>query len=437
MKGTTPDTEAEQRLTLSLFGAPGTNLNLGVRALMVSVITGVRRLAPSADITVFDDAFGAGTASFRTDGGDVAYRRCGARLSRRIHRQESYWNMRVALRTRASANRGTSRLLQSHAVLDITGGDSFTDLYGPRRFAASLAPKRLTLDAGRKLVLLPQAYGPFKTDEARAQAAMVLRRADSAWARDDISFATMAELLGDAFDPERHRRGVDVAFGLPVVEPDEPMMTSVRDFVLGQKGRPVVGVNVSGLLYNDPHARARYGIRLDYRLLSVSLLDRLLRESDASVILINHVLAPTGTTEADRVASADLLASVRSNDRHRVLVVSDPPGPGEAKWCIAQCDWFIGARMHATIAALSSGVPAAAIAYSHKAAGVFATCGLEADVADARDDVHRAMATIWDSFERRNERRVILHSRLPQVGEQASSQMSAIVASCRSPSTTG
>ena len=48
----------------------------------------------------------------------------------------------------------------------------------------------------------------------------------------------------------------------------------------------------------------------------------------------------------------------------------------EVKWCISKLDWFVGSRMHATIAALSSGVPCAAIAYSRKFRGVFATLGV-------------------------------------------------------------
>ena len=39
--------------------------------------------------------------------------------------------------------------------------------------------------------------------------------------------------------------------------------------------------------------------------------------------------------------------------------------------------------MHATIAALSSGVPCATVAYSLKARGVFASCGMAHAVADA------------------------------------------------------
>lgn len=335
------------------------------------------------------------------------------------------------MRTLPWANRGTSLLMRSDAVLDITGGDSFTDLYGSRRLAASLAPKRLTLDCGRRLVLLPQAYGPFRSDAARSRTAQVLMGASSAWARDEISYACLQDVLGSGFDPERHRLGVDVAFGLESVTPDDATADAVRRFVEDNQGRPVVGLNVSGLLYNDPGAQARFGLQFDYRALCASLLHRLVSDGEACVILVDHVLARAGTGEADRVATAGLLATAGPVDPDRLLVISDPAGPGEAKWCISQCDWFVGSRMHATIAALSSGVPAAAIAYSHKAAGVFTSCGLGADVAEVGADPTSVLGTLWNSFQHRAERKALLAARLPDVLAQASAQMDLIVDECR------
>jgi colanic acid/amylovoran biosynthesis protein len=430
MAGTRGAAGAEA-LRLSLFGAAGTNANLGVRALMVSVVTGVRHHAYSSDITVFDDGFGVGAASVPSNAGPVGYRRCGARFSRRVYRQESYWNVRLSMRTVPLANRVAKLLLQSDAVLDITGGDSFTDLYGDRRFAASLASKKLSLEAGRRLILLPQTYGPFGSLDTRREAADALRGATAVWARDETSYGTVMELLGEAFDPDRHRLGVDVAFGLEAVAPPEALRSSVSEFLERQRGAPLVGINVSGLLYNDPHASVRYGLGFDYRALMVSLLHRLLSETDAAVMLVDHVLAPAGKVEADRAASSDLIASVPEKDCHRILRVSDAPGPSEVKWCISRCDWFVGARMHATIAALSSGVPTAAVAYSHKVVGVFASCGLEGSVADVGTDFEGAMTTIWDSFEQRAVQRSRLGRQLPAVLDRASSQMREIVASCR------
>jgi polysaccharide pyruvyl transferase WcaK-like protein len=77
--------------------------------------------------------------------------------------------------------------------------------------------------------------------------------------------------------------------------------------------------------------------------------------------------------------------------------------PGEAKTYIAGLDFFLGARMHATIAAFSSGVPVVPMAYSRKFIGVFGTLGYE-HVADCKaDTADEIMARITHGFENRDQ----------------------------------
>jgi polysaccharide pyruvyl transferase WcaK-like protein len=87
--------------------------------------------------------------------------------------------------------------------------------------------------------------------------------------------------------------------------------------------------------------------------------------------------------------------------------------------------------MHATIAALSSGVPVSAIAYSGKVQGVFETCGQGDAVADARTlagpDV---VEVVWGSFSGRRAAAEALASAAAAVRARAAAQMDAIVAAC-------
>ena len=54
----------------------------------------------------------------------------------------------------------------------------------------------------------------------------------------------------------------------------------------------------------------------------------------------------------------------------RVYVISADYNASQLKHIIGQCDFFIGARTHSTIASLSSLVPTLSIAYSPKAYGI-------------------------------------------------------------------
>jgi colanic acid/amylovoran biosynthesis protein len=422
----TPQTKSDRSsVRLSLFGASGNSANLGVQALMASVVGGLEKRLPGMDLTVFDESFGISTATLPSSMADIRYRRCGARLSRRYYRPESFWNMAVSARFGGLGNRGANLVLRSDVILDITGGDSFSDIYGPRRFAAAVAPKRLALRTRRPLILLPQAYGPFTSSYARSVAQELTKSADEVWARDEVSYATVRDLVGESFDPARHRLGVDVAFGLEAIEPGCELGDTVRLFGARHHGMPFVGMNVNGLLYNDGDAAARFGLGYDYRQVCSRLLQYLLDDDRACVLLINHVLSGFGP-EADRDALSHLVQSVPERQRTRLLVVSDPPGPSVAKWCIAQCDWFVGARMHATIAALSSGVPAAAIPYSHKAVGVFGTCGMESSVCPLGSDTNTVLATVVNSFRHRANQRARLSRFLPSVLKIASEQLDKI-----------
>jgi polysaccharide pyruvyl transferase WcaK-like protein len=112
-------------------------------------------------------------------------------------------------------------------------------------------------------------------------------------------------------------------------------------------------------------------------------------------------------------------------------VVPDSLTGCEFKWLIARSDWFCGTRMHACIAALSSGVPTAAVAYSDKTLGVFETCGQGGEVVDPRvcgtDEV---VERLWDSYTRRDAVRGSLARHLPAVLSKANEQMNIIAAYC-------
>nr|WP_231126863.1 polysaccharide pyruvyl transferase family protein [Motilibacter aurantiacus] len=318
------------------------------------------------------------------------------------------------------------------AVLDVSGGDSFAGTYGPSRFRTVALPKQLALEAGRPLVLLPQTYGPFPDPAMRAEAAGIVRAARAAWARDEDSLDALRDLLGDAFDPARHRLGVDMAFALPVRRPPAAIADAVDRFVAADDA-PVAGVNVSGLLSNDPGAAARYGLTVDYPALTRALVERLCA-SGARVLLVPHVLGPAhlvgpdAPLESDTGACLHLAAQLPARLRERVHVVTGEVDATQAKWVISRSSWFTGARMHATIGALSSGVPTAALAYSMKFRGVFASCGAQAGVVDARRvDDGAALDALIESWEARDSARAGLARSVQQVVDRAARQMEEVV----------
>jgi len=64
--------------------------------------------------------------------------------------------------------------------------------------------------------------------------------------------------------------------------------------------------------------------------------------------------------------------------------VTEEYDQSEIKTIIGLCDFFVGSRMHACIAALSQGIPTVALAYSPKFLGVFQSVDVGDMVLDAR-----------------------------------------------------
>jgi polysaccharide pyruvyl transferase WcaK-like protein len=321
------------------------------------------------------------------------------------------------------------RLDALDAILDVSAGDSFTDLYGAWRFRAVALPKRIALALRRPLFLLPQTYGPFR-DPRRAEAARrILRGVQQAWARDARSLELVRELLGSDFDPERHRLAVDLAFGLPALE---PVSNAVVESVMSARAGAsvVLGLNVSGLLWHAPgEASSTFAIRGSYRDLAREILRTLLAVSGARVLLVPHVVPPCDVLESDVSACEALRGELPADAAARVAVAPALANPTEVKWVIGQTDWFCGTRMHACIAALSQGIPTAGIAYSDKALGVFESVGAGEWLLDARAvDSGKIAERVAESLLRRAETAVGLRAALPGVRRTLDEALRAIAA---------
>lgn len=417
------------KLAACLFGVPGALSNLGVGALRAATLSGLLSREPDAKVTVFDDGWGQRTGRAFVAGRQVPIGLAGARNSRRVHRPEAYLNMRVSAALGGFGNAGLARIEGADVVLDVSGGDSFSDIYGEHRFRTVVWPKRLALRCRRPLVLLPQTYGPFRSGRARTEATALVRRSAMAWARDPESFLALSELLGPDLDPRRHREGVDVAFALESRPPDGPVRDELTAWLAATPG-PVIGLNVSGLMARA-EGIARFGLAGDPTSVARRLGDRLLDESDTRVIIVPHVRNGTGADD-DTEVSVRLYTELAERHGGRVAITPAGLDPHQTKWVIARTSWFCGMRMHATIAALSSMVPAAILAYSLKARGVFASVGQQRHVADARmlgDD--ELLSTLWQSWTNRHATAEELARRVPDAVARAGGQMDEIVALAR------
>ena len=413
-----------------LFGAGPDTGNAGVSALCYSVIDGLAK-RNFHRLCVFDHGRGRQQSEILLNDEMRRFDRLGAINGRRYYRRENLWQIRLAASVGGLWNENAKTICQASAVLDVSGGDSFTEIYGPQRFQTITLPKLISLQAGRPLILLPQTYGPFHSTRARAIASKIVRQSSAAWARDQESFEQLKLLLGNSFDPKIHHLGVDMAFGLPISCAQKKVNDITRSWLCRkQRGEPVIGFNVSGLLYNKSNeSKSQFGLKADYRRVILKALQNLLENTHSKILLVPHVVTGKGNPECDLAASYSVLRDLVCPDDDRVKVLDGDFDAAELKWVISRTDWFCGTRMHATIAALSSGVPTMALAYSMKTKGVFDSCKQGDEVVDLRfTDGEDLSEHICQGFQRRFQTANSLNHALPVVISQAKQQMDSIAA---------
>lgn len=419
---------------LALFGAPPDTPNMGVSALFMSTVAGITEQIGPVEFIVFDNGLGERESNLRLpSGAEIKLLHFGARGGKRYYRPENLATMHAASKLGAIGpllNKGIRLLDSCDAVLDVSGGDSFSDIYGRSRFNNVYRPKAIAINRGKPLILLPQTYGPYRDHQVRAMAATAVCGAGMAWARDQHSYQILRDLLGENFNPDIHRCGVDMAFGLPSQSASN-LLPQALDSLLGNKSSdtPLVGFNVSGLIYNDPEAAVKkYGFKADYREIVTEFLRKILTETSAYVILISHVMDRPGHYESDLGACNDVARQLGESHANRVIVAPATMDQSQVKWLIAQMDWFCGTRMHSTIASLSSGVATAAISYSDKTMGVFQSCGQHKQVIDPRNmNTSEAVSGLFDAYENREQAKKILIAQLRDVMNKIDAQMKSIV----------
>lgn len=387
--------------------------NRGVLALGVSLAHLLARSSPWTDIVFHYGGAAGGTKRLTGIHTEVSVTIHNCRMSPKSRRGEHILVIlclallhRLGIHGPAVRNAWLRALLQADLVGDIRGGDSFSDLYGFRRFLLGSLPLLSVALLGRPYVMLPQTYGPFRLRASRALATFILRRAATIHTRDRNCESLVAELCGrkPAFCP-------DVAFTLEPVAPTD-LRFAPQDLQVAEN-ELLIGVNVSGLLYMGGYnGRNMFGLRGDYRELVDRLIASLMTATNARVLLVPHVFE----SEHEEEATTDVLTRYAPRYPGRLFAITQPLNERELKWVIGRTDFFIGSRMHACIAALSQFVPTVGLAYSNKFLGVFESAGVGECIIDLRAvETADVVNGTLRALEKRSDVRRRLTSHIPEI----------------------
>lgn len=369
--------------------------NKGVSALCASFVKIVNILKPEAKVKLFIGNRSAEPQQLQLADKNISLEVINYRLSPKAKLEKNLmWIFFLACLQRLvvipylkkqiiQRNPCLNEIIQSNFVGDIRGGDSFSDIYGVKDFLIASIPALIVLLLGKKLVLLPQTIGPFDAYVTRKLAAYIISKSHRVCSRDLASIEYVNNhLINNISISSPLMFCPDVAFLLDSIMPDN---VDIRPLISAGNALPVIGINVNGLMYNGGYTgKNMFGLKADYKQMMLQLIETLLNETDAELLLIPHTFGPPGGVNSDPDASQKLLNSVDERLRTRVHMVMSEHDQSGMKGIIGLCDFFIGSRMHACIAALSQHIPTVGIAYSKKFSGVFESIGSEDTVLDAR-----------------------------------------------------
>lgn len=395
-KTTIKSGSCEAPLQVSILGASLSTDNMGVATLASGVVKSIMAYYPEAGVFFLD--YSPAEVEHRLLIGEISVSipTISMRFSKKLFMSNNITTLlllailrrglpkRLQKTLPSATNRCLRQILGADLIVSIAGGDSFSDIYGLARLAYVSLPQILALLLGKPLVLMPQTLGPFQSRTSKIVARFIMKRAKAVFSRDRYGVTEMPKVLAlNGASPIRFC--YDVGFVLDPVKPERVVIEGA-DKELAEVARPLVGLNISGLLYMGGYTRDNmFGLKVDYRLLMEKLIDRLISDKKATVLLVPHVFGEGEKSESDSRACEIVYQQLKPRYGDKLLLVKGRYNQNEIKHIIGQCDFFLGARMHACIAALSQHIPTVPIAYSRKFIGVMETVGVDAYVADPRE----------------------------------------------------
>ena len=430
-------------IKICLTGASFDTPNLGVSALAESSIKCIAHRWPNAEILILGSTDSDKQRFIKTQHKQVKLSGISVKFSKNIFLPNHFLRLMFYLcllrilqfksvrQYLMNRNQTLRLILQSHFFADITGGDSFSDIYGIRRFMWCLLPKLLPLAAGKELILLPQTYGPFKSRFSKYLARYILSRSKIINSRDRAGADHVREILNGAVSQVKVRVIPDVAF---VLDSRKPSLMDVGTLMeVRREESIVVGINISGLLYYGGYTGDNmFGLREDYKQVLIHIIEFFIKKSNVLLLLVPHIFPPVGLidkeiVENDVTACLDLYNQFSNQYAGRIFMVRGTYDQGEIKYIIGLCQFFLGSRMHSCIAALSQEIPAVGLAYSKKFAGVFDLVGVSGLVIDLRDKTKKKVEElISNAFEQRDVYRRILSEKIPLAKQEVLSVFDAV-----------
>lgn len=395
----------ENKLNKILIVGATCSKNNGSAAMIISATKALKKYIPNSSFTVLSifpelDSKKTGAYDLRVASGNSSITELLSYFTRSV-----LW--KVSRQNRVIGDGVLKEFFDSDIVIDLSG-DSFSD--DSTVLDSIICCYRILLCSllNKPIVIYAQSIGPFKTTYTRYLSKYCLNKVDLLIARDKIT----VEYLKKIGIKNKVHFTADSAFLLDATPHEELKHILVKENI-DTNERPLIGISTSQHIYD---LTLKDG-ESPYITLMVGIIDYLVEKLNAQIVLVPHVTNNEKPVD-DRFVSSKIREMTENKDK--VKVINNEYSPEILKGIISLCDMFVGARMHANIAATSMGVPTLAIAYSHKAYGIMKMLGVEEYVLDFKtmsfDDMKVKIDDLWDNKKEVNRK---LESNVEVIKEHA------------------
>lgn len=270
--------------------------------------------------------------------------------------------------------------LNADLVIDISG-DVLSDDYGLKAFFRNFKDFAMPVICRKKYVIFPQSIGPFKKRITRLMAKYFFNHSDFLIAREEITHKYLTELK---IKPKIYLLP-DTAFLLEprFGERTNDLITRIKYF--SGQGKKIIGISLSQAIIKFSKTSLSVDKQIDYKKIFENIITTLIEKDNSVVVLIPHVIGPKSSDD-DRIICREVFDALKTKKiRDNCIYLEKNYDSKELKAIIKQCDYFIGARMHANIAAVSQNIPTISVAYSHKFYGIMDYFGIKKHVISVSD----------------------------------------------------
>jgi len=330
--------------------------NKGAELMLLAIVARLRALYPDATLTMVPSS-PDGSQPFA---GLTAQ---GIHPKASLHRFGIEWSDAAGLIPARLRRRYGLVLDREVDVVIDAAGFAYSDQWGPASSLELARVARRWRRGGTRLILMPQAFGPFENHEIQSAIRAAVENADLVMPRDATSYRYLTEVTGE------------------------------RDYI---RQYPDFTNLLDGVAPADFDS-SRFGVALvpNYRMIDktgdasgkgyVSFMKscaRRLQELDARPYLLIHEGKDDEQLAEQISAASGGIPVVREDDALRI------------KGILGASRAVVASRFHALVSALSQGVPAVATGWSHKYTELFSDYGFPAGVLSIDDDVSHVNAML-------------------------------------------